>query len=980
VRRTALRTVLLCTVACGLPSVPLRAQFGQNKITYESFDWHVYQAPHFDVYYYPAEEPFLEQVVSFAESAYLKISRDLDHELRFRVPLVIFKTHGEFQQTNITLSELPEAVAAFAEPVQNRMVLPIDLPPDKLYELIAHELVHIFEYSLLFEGSLGRALRSNAPVWLMEGLASYLAQDEDHLDRMAIRDAVVNQTLPPIQALDVVTFLTYRFGHAVFDYIEQEHGKEGLRSFLFEYRKVLLNNNLEKAFKEAFGYDLDGFNRRFARYLRAKYFPVLLENKSPEDHGTEIGVKKPGVVTFSPTISPSGELVAVLATPKLEFDLLVLSPEDGSTVKNLTKGWTNSYRYLVAEAFQGRRDLSWSPVSDDVAVFARRENHWPLLIFDAVKGGKQRDIVLDDIVECSSPAFSPDGRRIAFEGNRNGVVDLFEVDLDTQAVRNLTQDDAFDANPWYAADGKTLLYNRRVGHYWKIFSVDLSDAEKKTQITLGPSSDIQPAYSRDGTRIYFSSDRGEHGVFNIYALDLATGDLAQYTDVVGGCFAPVEMAERDGERQLAFTSYFEGAFRLYRMSLAEPEQKIAAGELLAEPLEAEPFEPPLNLTVDETKKAPYKLKWDIEAPYLEVGLTDDGTFLSNIALQFADLQGDHRIQVLAGTVSDFAAYNVSYFNLKRRFAWGASGYDIRDYYLRETTAGVDREEASRLTGVTSFVQYPLSRHYRVDASAGLQENSQDLPVFDPQVGDYVFESITDRFATLSVGLTGDTTRFQRFGPLQGKRFRVSTLFAPHLSGDSDGDMLEHRLDFRAYRQLTRRSLLAVRFASIYNTGDRENVYGFGGLNQLRGFDFRDFIGSRIAWANAEFRFPLIDELRFPVLSLFQIRGFFFLDAGAAWFQDDLWYDPNLFGGFGDFRVDAAGQTVPFRFWNSDENELQDGRASYGTGFQLFFLGGLQFNWVWAKRLDYLQYEPVLQDFVKADGGGTRMDFYIAFDF
>ena len=104
----------------------------------------------------------------------------------------------------------------------------------------------------------------------------------------------------------MVTFLTYRYGHAIFDYIEQEHGKEGLRSFLFEYRKVLLSNNLEKAFKEAFGYGLDEFNRRFNRYLRKKYFPVLMEKQSPDEFATEIGVKKPGVFTFSPGDVPLG--------------------------------------------------------------------------------------------------------------------------------------------------------------------------------------------------------------------------------------------------------------------------------------------------------------------------------------------------------------------------------------------------------------------------------------------------------------------------------------------------------------------------------------------------------------------------------------------------------------------------------------------------------------------------------------------------
>ena len=67
----------------------------------------------------------------------------------------------------------PRASAAFAEPVQNRMVLPIDLPPDKLYQLIAHELTHIFEYSMFFEGYLGRALRLE-PADLADGRAGLL--------------------------------------------------------------------------------------------------------------------------------------------------------------------------------------------------------------------------------------------------------------------------------------------------------------------------------------------------------------------------------------------------------------------------------------------------------------------------------------------------------------------------------------------------------------------------------------------------------------------------------------------------------------------------------------------------------------------------------------------------------------------------------------------------------------------------------------
>ena len=136
------------------------------------------------------------------------------------------------------------------------MVLPIDDPPDKLYGTIAHEMTHIFQFSMFFEGYLGRALRAQIPLWVTEGMASYLAEDEDNMDQMAIRDGVVNNILPPIQALNVLSFLTYRYGHAVFDFIESEHGVEGLRSFLFEVRKVLLTGNMGKAIQvrsQAFG-------------------------------------------------------------------------------------------------------------------------------------------------------------------------------------------------------------------------------------------------------------------------------------------------------------------------------------------------------------------------------------------------------------------------------------------------------------------------------------------------------------------------------------------------------------------------------------------------------------------------------------------------------------------------------------------------------------------------------------------------------
>ena len=970
----------MLVMACSL--VPAGAQyvpFGQNKITYEKFKWKIYESPHFDIHYYEGLEPFLEEIVSYAESAYLKLSKEFDHELRWRVPMVIYKDHAEFEQTNIQLSEISEATLAFAEPIQNRMVYPVDSPPDFLYALITHELTHIFEFSFFFEGNLGRVIQSRPPLWLMEGLASYMADDESSLDKMVIRDAVVNNILPPVQALDFSPFFAYRYGHAVFDYIEKEHGKEGLRTFIFEYRKVLLTNNIGKAVEDAFGYDLAEFNRRFNRYLRLTYFPVLLEKKSPDEYGREIGVRKGGAFTFGPSLSPSGELIAAMSTPKMEVDLVVISAEDGKTVKNVTKGWTNKYRYLSTQTFNGKKDVSWSPVDDHVAVFARRENKRVLLIFDALKGKMLKRISLGDIVQGASPTYSPDGKRIAFEGNQGGVVDIFEYDLETGEIRNLTQDDQWDANPTYSADGESLLYDRRIGPYWKIFSVDATDPSRKTQITFGPSSDIQPSYSRDGKTIYFASDRNEYKVYNIYALSLETGQITQYTDVVGGCFSPIEMAQAaTDETQIVFTAYYNGSFRLYRMPLKEPEAKIEVADVSPPPVE--PFEPPLQLSIDEDNQKPYKAKWDLVAPSVTVGVTNDGTFLTNTFIEFSDTLGDQRVSIAAVTVSTFANIRGTYLNLRRRTNWGATVFDYRDYFLRADQGTVQRDQTRRFTGADFFVQYPLNRHYRIDAQVGIVDREQDFLVQDPSApGGFVFQPFGDTFASVAAGIVGDTTRYQSFGPFQGKRFNFTTIYGNTLSGDFTGDLLEYRADFRFYKQVTRRSVLAWRLAGLWSTGDRPNYYAIGGVNQLRGYEFREFFGSQVAWSNLEFRFPLVDTFATPIIGIQNIRGFFFFDVAAAMLPEKTFADPE----YGFVRVSPE-----FSFWDSENDRLQDGRASYGFGFSFFFLGGLQFNWAWAQRLDFTQFVPESIDpitgFIQwrpSDGyrGDLSMDFYIVYD-
>ena len=166
--------------------------FGKNNPHYDKFEWFIYTTDHFEIYYYPALEPHLERIAGYAESAYQQISADLKHDLSFKVQLILFKTHSEFEQENIDPSAAQEGVGAFAEPVRQRIVAPIDDPPDRLYGLLVHELTHQFEFDIIPQG----LIRRSVPLWVNEGLSDYERGQWEPIDLMAVRDAAIADIIP----------------------------------------------------------------------------------------------------------------------------------------------------------------------------------------------------------------------------------------------------------------------------------------------------------------------------------------------------------------------------------------------------------------------------------------------------------------------------------------------------------------------------------------------------------------------------------------------------------------------------------------------------------------------------------------------------------------------------------------------------------------------------------------------------------------
>src|SRR5437016_13483884 len=141
---------------------------------------------------------------------------------------------------------------------------------------------------------------------------------------MVLRDAVVNDQIPPITRAQGGGYFAYRFGHAVFAYMQQKYGWEGVRDFIYKYRNTL-GSSVDRALKRAFDLTPDEFDSQFRTWLRKQYLPALVTKGEPVEYGEPFRIAPDYNFSdeISPVPSPSGDLLAAATTYKEDVDVAI---------------------------------------------------------------------------------------------------------------------------------------------------------------------------------------------------------------------------------------------------------------------------------------------------------------------------------------------------------------------------------------------------------------------------------------------------------------------------------------------------------------------------------------------------------------------------------------------------------------------------------------------------------------------------------
>lgn len=982
--------VLAVLLALGATAKPSFAQYyGQNKVQYRQYDWRSISSDHFEVYFYPGEDSLAMRVLDLAEKTQIVLGKKIGHQLTHRVPVILYGSHNDFAQTNVTPELVDQGTGGFTEALRNRVVIPFTGSYEELRHVLVHELTHATMFDLMYGGSaaalIARQSFFSLPLWFAEGSAEYFSLGMESNAAMFLRDGTIEGYLPPLEYSG--GYLVYKQGQSAVGYLVDRFGEDRYRELMQRIRSF---RSFDRAFERTMGMSVKKFDEQWRQWLKKQYWPTVAVKDEPERFARQLTDhrKDSSNINMAPAVSPQGDRIAYYSDRRQYTDMYVMSAVDGKVGKRLIRG-ERSVQFENIPSF--RSSITWSPNGDRIALTAKSAGRDVLYILDSNHGKVTKKIDLG----CEAlyfPAWSPVADSIVVAGVHNGRTDLYMVDVKGGKTQRLTDDTWDEKEPCWTPDGRHLTfasdrlapvvlapeYRERGSGSYAIYDMDLATGQI-TQLIETWGIDHSPAWSGDGRRLAFISDR--NGTPNIYVWDRGDSTITQLTDVAGGIMSL--SWSREGDR-LVFSAFNRGGFDVFavreplsvdgvlaRLRAHAPETVIPLAVASEAPhdtlVKFEPMkgalasawadsvtmpkdtllthrdlkrpppgertataignEPPSWMGDERTRNVDIPRR-DTTAIVTTIPLVERGGpfvlpdsvlgqpsmpyrahlapdyagggfyaasgygFIGSTQFSFSDFLGNHNLfiatDVFSSSLEETNAL-VVYNYLPRRWDLGAGIFHFKNYYSSNVSSlgedfGSPRLFSERNFGFLVNASYPFDKFRRADFN--FTQLFLERRFFEEDALGNVFQTSRQyrSISSPSASLVGDNALYGPYGPVNGQRYNLT--YAPAFNWFPNA-LAYHTFTFdgRRYWDFTHGYTFAGRILSGASFGAEPQSFHVGGFATLRGYPDFDLVGTRMAIVNAELRFPFIQQLGLvgPVpLGSFNLKGAIFTDAGVIW--------------------------------------------------------------------------------------------------
>lgn len=613
-----------------LVSVLTAAALGQpEEFNHPELEWRTIETEHFLVHFHQGSERTANIVAGVAEEIYPHITGLYRYEPSSRVEFIIRDTDD---YSNGGAYFFDNKIEIWAE----NLDYVLRGTHNWLRDVVTHEFTHIV--SLQKALKFGRRIPAGwlqifgyeeerrpdvirgfpnvlvsypvsgvvIPVWFAEGVAQFQSPDKrfDYRDshrEMILRDRVIHNALLSLREMEVFgknsigNESAYNQGYAFVQFLAKHFGDTVVTRLAREASR-LPTLRFDGVLKEVTGLSAAELYRKWADELKAEYTEKLQTVSRHIVKGEPFATE--GIGNLFPTVSPSGKKLAYLSSggaDYLSLNRLVVEDVETRKKKTITSRITSS--------------LSWSPdgrflaYSRQAKLQATGSSYDDVYIYDLQK---EKEYQITDGLRARNPAWSNDGKRLAFVVHSDGLTNLFTLnvsnflhrpdqgkqwatayyDLNEHAVVSAPSPELKKSwprffrkfrfkgsqltrlthylngrqiyHPRWAPDDSYLIFDTSTGFGRDIARISLADGDVEFLLN-SPCDERYPVFDPRTGQLFYACD--ETGIFNIYSLDLESGRKEAHTNVAGGAFMPTVSA--GGE--LYYALYENVGYKIYSL-------------------------------------------------------------------------------------------------------------------------------------------------------------------------------------------------------------------------------------------------------------------------------------------------------------------------------------------------------------------------------------------------------------------------------